>query len=37
MGALERVLAELASTDPPRHARAVFTLLTLEHWLERWS
>ena len=37
MSALERVLAKLAGSDPPRHARAVFTVLTLEHWLERWG
>jgi len=37
MAALEKVLTALARQDPPRHARAVFTLLTLEHWLRRWG
>lgn len=36
MGPLERVLGQLRRQDPPRYARALFTLLTLEHWLERW-
>lgn len=37
MGALDKTLSRLASADPPRYARAVFTLLTLEHWLSRWG
>lgn len=37
VGPLSRTLQTLALADPPRHARAVFTLLTLEHWLSRWG
>lgn len=37
MGPLAKTLSKLAVADPPRHARAVFTLLTLEHWLSRWG
>ncbi len=37
MGAAERVLLRLSHEDPKRHARAVFTLVTLEHWLARWG
>ncbi|MFN3414444.1 MAG: asparagine synthetase B family protein, partial [Thermoanaerobaculum sp.] len=37
MGPLVKTLNTLAAADPPRHARAVFTILTLEHWLSRWG
>ncbi|MCS7182865.1 MAG: asparagine synthase (glutamine-hydrolyzing) [Thermoanaerobaculum sp.] len=37
MGPLGQLLPSLALQDPPRHARALFTLLTLEHWLRRWN
>lgn len=37
MGNLAKTLEGLAVSDPPRHARAVFTLLTLEQWLTRWG
>lgn len=34
---VEKNLRKLSVSDPARHARAVFTLLTLEHWLARWG
>lgn len=37
LGAMERALQRLERDDPPRHARALFTILTLEHWLQRWG
>lgn len=37
MAPVTRNLDAMAASDPPRHARAVFTLLTLEHWLSRWG
>jgi asparagine synthase (glutamine-hydrolysing) len=35
--ALQRWRGWRAAGDPQRAARAVFTLLTLEHWLRRWA
>lgn len=37
LAAVEKALERLKRQDPPRHARAVFTILTLEHWLQRWG
>lgn len=37
IGPVTKNLEAMAASDPPRHARAVFTLLTLEHWLSRWG
>lgn len=36
-GGLARWCSWRAFPDPERAARAVYTLLTLEHWLERWA
>lgn len=35
--ALEKALQQLEREDPPRYSRAVFAILTLEHWLQRWG